>query len=272
MREVVITRGQDAGTHRVYDREEALSEGIVPVPDWRGAVQGDWLFTDDGYVIQCIGDGDLLENKRDVRWVRTAIGCYRNRTSDSLTTEPRKNRFSFCASEVRVGKSQKVPIAKREKLFVELWFSLGDSEMAYRLAFENRTSDDRYVRRAVAQLLGRRRVIAYMREHLGDVLQKHDIDQDFVIENIKEIAETPYDPEKGHNVLPSKLRANVLLGTLVDIFDTLTGGRRLAVPPAGGSAEITDVEYEQIDGDVGKPDGKSLSDGETKALPSGDSS
>lgn len=270
MREIVVERGMDAGTHRVYTVEEARGEGVTTLPDWRKAEKGDWIETDDGYVLQCLNAGSLTEMPVGSRWVRTAIGTYRTRKWDRLDTEHRESRGTFTGRKYTAAGTQIGPVTAREKLFVELWFALNDSALAYRQAFEGADYTRSSVRVAVRKLLKRRRVIEYMKEYLGDVLLKHEIDQDYVIRNIKGIADTEYDPEKGHNILPTKLRANVLLGTLVDVFETLTGGKVGTRLPSGRSAEISDAEFEQIEGDVSETDGKSLSDGEAKALPSGD--
>lgn len=67
MRKFTIRRGNFKGTHNIYDSiEEAHSQGITNIKEpWhdRNVKVGDWVVSDDGYVVKCLARRKMI-NKR----------------------------------------------------------------------------------------------------------------------------------------------------------------------------------------------------------------
>ena len=68
MRYFTVKRGLYKGIHKIYgSREEATEDGIKEIksPWWHSlVVTGDWVESDDGYIIQCLNHPQPLVNKR----------------------------------------------------------------------------------------------------------------------------------------------------------------------------------------------------------------
>lgn len=252
MQTVEITRGQDKGTHRVYTKTEADRDGLVYLDNWREGKAGGWILTDDGFVLEVLHCGPFGYDSL----LRTAQGTYRCRNSDTLTTEPRQSRFKITGRGSPNFSDSRAHISSREKLFVELWCSLGDSVRAYRMAFGSDKITAQSVTDGIKRLLARKRVLTYMKAYLGDVLEKEGIDPKTVIKGVKEIANEKYDPKTGHNILPAKLKAWAMLGLLVDVDMSSRSGRPPGgiLPPGEVTGEIEDVEFESIEEDISSPD------------------
>ena len=268
MQTVEITCGQDTGAHRVLTQAEADGEGLAYLVNWRDGQAGSWILTDDGFVVQVLHAGNFGSN----RWMRTAQGTYRNRASDTLTTEPRQSRFKITGRKEIHGGSSNAHLSMSEKLFVIDWCSNGDLEAAYRKAFGADEITAASLSGGIRRLLARKRVVDYMQAHLGDVLKRQEIDPEFVIKNIKEIAVLKFNPKNGHNILPSKLKANAMLGVLVGV-DTSPGKGRPpggVLPPGEQPGEIEDAEFESIEADISQPETEAVPAGEMKELPAGD--
>ena len=237
MDEFYVERGRDAGAHRIFSPEEATAEGIIPIDDWREGVSGDWILTDDGYILECLWSGPLGKH----RWIRTCHGTYRGRPPDTCTAELRECRFSFTGRKKPRPEDSKAPLDRREILFVQLWLLTADPRSSYRKAFGGEISE-RAVQNGLEKLFRRDRVLNYMKEHLGNALAKAGVDEKFVIEGVKKIAKIKYNPKTSkHNTLSASLRAYQLLGSLVDVFDNGN-----ALPPGPGMGEVEDAEYETI--------------------------
>ena len=74
--------------HYVYDDIEEFREhhpNIVVKPDWRNADEEDWVYSDDGRIVQLLKvsksvkhPGDRKNYKYAKGWVRTIVGSFLN--------------------------------------------------------------------------------------------------------------------------------------------------------------------------------------------------
>lgn len=92
MRELELkTRGGGTVLHKIYSVSEAEEYNVPYNICWREGKTGDWVLTDDDFVLQVLHRGAAGNRE----FVRTCIGTYVVGAGSRLDTEPRENRWTF---------------------------------------------------------------------------------------------------------------------------------------------------------------------------------
>jgi hypothetical protein len=146
MREITVRSGRFSGTHKIYENKaEAISLGIEAISPWFSPVvePGDWVVSDDGYVVQCL-DRYVLRNKRHqsgqytdvLRFPQGSFWVYHRK-------DGKQNIKSFLAFSTNTNKNSLGDTPKggkfmtpRKKLFVSLIIGGMDPLIAYKIAFK----------------------------------------------------------------------------------------------------------------------------------------
>ena len=66
----------------------------TPVEDWREANEGDWVWSDDGRIIQRLKEAKSVNHPNDRKnykfakgWIRTVVGSFINRENTVMDTD-----------------------------------------------------------------------------------------------------------------------------------------------------------------------------------------
>ena len=198
-------------THNVYDTISEVPPNITIVKDWRKGNIGSWVITDDDCVIQILRKGSMLRKNGEMGYIGTCTGTYTVTKETFLDTDRKTNIYSFSGSSTpeQVVENRRKMTAN-EELFV-LYVSQGlTPEDAYVKAFP--TNNKRYARMKAVNLIKTERVKTAVKEELKPILQELDIDEKFILENIKIVAQTSEKDD-------TKLKALFKLSDIMDLED-----------------------------------------------------
>jgi len=175
--------------HKVFDPDDTIPSDITVKSDWRAAVVGDWVKSDDGCVIEVLRQGIMKRTKgkeRNVKYIGTCTGTFAAYKNTKMDTSKRINIYSFgggkLSDDVLI---QREHLSKHEQVFVVYLASGMAPEQAYLKAFP--TQDVGYAKIKSAQLVKTTRVRTAMKEELKPVMEELNLDETFVLKNIKEV-------------------------------------------------------------------------------------
>tara|TARA_R110002012_G_scaffold194163_4_gene361986 strand:+ start:3404 stop:4129 length:726 start_codon:yes stop_codon:yes gene_type:complete len=197
--------------HNVYDSIDEVPIHIKPLRDWRKARVGDWVIADDECIIQVLRKGQMLRHNGERGYIGTCTGTFIALKSTIMDTDKRANIYSFGgnATPEQVVINRKKMTAN-EELFATYVAQGLSPEDAYVKAFP--TNNKRYARMKAVNLIKTERVKTAVKEELKPILQELDIDERFVLENIKIVAETSEKDD-------TKLKALFKLSDIMDLED-----------------------------------------------------
>ena len=191
--------------HYVYDSIQEFEEhnpNEQVNKDWRSSNEGDWVYSDDGRIIQLLRVKNEIRNPNDIRnykfakgYVRTVVGTFINRDKTTMDTDfsQHKNRYTFSKTiknpSERVYKREKT--TNKEKIFAtNVAVGMGPVK-AYMDAFNE--DKEHTAKRKAAILLKQRRVIREVEKSVMDVAKDLGIDHTYVLQSLKLLAENTDD-------------------------------------------------------------------------------
>ena len=197
--------------HIVYDVEKEVPSGINIVSDWRIAKLDDWVLTDDKCVIQILRKGTMVTKGGEKSYVGTCTGTFIVSKNTYMDTDRRTNIYSFGGSSTpEQAVNNRRTMTANEELFV-LYVSQGlTPEDAYVKAFP--TNNKRYAKMKATNLIKTERIKTAVKEELKPILEDLDIDEKFILENIKIVAQTSEKDD-------TKLKALFKLSDIMDLED-----------------------------------------------------
>tara|TARA_R100000664_G_C2754804_1_gene142454 strand:+ start:1642 stop:2370 length:729 start_codon:yes stop_codon:yes gene_type:complete len=175
--------------HKVYDPDDSLPNGLIVKSDWRKADIGDWVKADDECVIEVLRKGQMQRKKgkkRVVEYIGTCTGTFVVHNNTKMDTSRRANIYTFGGNKTpEESLLQRKDLTKYERVFV-MYLSQGVRPRdAYMKAFP--TNDLNYASHKAAQLTKTERIRTAMKEELKPVLEELELDETFVLKNIKEV-------------------------------------------------------------------------------------
>ena len=197
--------------HKVYDSLVEVPPSIYIVKNWRLGNIGDWVLADDESIIQILRKGSMLRKNGEMGYIGTCTGTYTVTKETFLDTDRKTNIYSFSGSST----PEQVVMNRRkmtanEELFVQ-YISKGLSpEDAYVKAFP--TNNKRYARMKAVNLIKTERIKTAVKEELKPILDELDIDEKFILENIKIVAQTSEKDD-------TRLKALFKLSDIMDLED-----------------------------------------------------
>jgi hypothetical protein len=211
--------------HKVFDPDDILPDGLIVRSNWREGKVGEWIKTDDDCVLEVLRQGIMKRQKgkkREVAYVGTCTGTFPAYGSSKMDTSRRLNIYSFgggkLSDDVLI---QRENLSKLEQIFVVYLASGFNPQDAYMKAYP--TNDPGYAKFKSAQLVKTSRIRTAMKEELKPVLEELDIDEKFILNNIKEVI---LSSEKDD----TRLKALFKLADIMDMEDkTRTSTTTLAV-------------------------------------------
>ena len=174
--------------HKVYDPEDITPEGLIIQSDWREAQIGEWVRADDDCIIQVLRKGKMMRSmgRNKVReYVGTCTGTFPISAKMKMDTSKREDIYSFSGRKAKDRLNDRKNLNKHEKLFVAYLAKGVGMQEAYLKAFP--TNNPRYALSKSAELTQTTRIMTAMKEELKPVLEELDLDETFVLKNIKEV-------------------------------------------------------------------------------------
>jgi len=211
--------------HKVFDPDDQLPQGLIIQSNWKKSNIGDWVKADDGCIIEVLRKGVMKRQKgknKEVSYIGTCTGTFPAYKASQMDTERRLNIYSFgggkLSDDVLV---QRENLSKHEQVFVVYLASGLNAQDAYMRAFP--TNNPGYAKFKSAQLVKTSRVRTAMKEELKPVMEDLELDETFVLKNIKEVI---LSSEKDD----TKLKALFKLADIMDMEDkTRTNTTTLSV-------------------------------------------
>jgi hypothetical protein len=184
MREYVVNNI----SHKVYEKDEVPVD--ITYKDWKDGTLGDWVLADDDCVIQIIRTGTMFRAKgklRKVDYVGTCTGTFLKDGKMKMDTDRRENIYSLSGKL-----SSKQVLEQREKLTgrEELFIHNLEKKMSLKDAYINafKTDNEKYAETRAMLLVKTERVKKEMHKRLEPILAKLGIDDELVLDGIKQIA------------------------------------------------------------------------------------
>ena len=200
--------------HTVFDSEDEVPSDIHYLKDWREASLSDWVLADDQSVIQVLRIGNMIKPKgkvRKVTYIGTCTGTFVVSKNNKMDTSRRINIYSIGGSIERNERlDTRESLSTREELFVQYLAGGMDPRKAYLKAFP--TNNPGYAAMRAGQLVKTKRVRSRMKEDLKPFLEKLDLDENYVLSNIKEVIDSTDKDD-------TKLKALFKLADIMDMED-----------------------------------------------------
>ena len=200
--------------HTVFDSEDEVPSDIHYLRDWKDASLSDWVLADDGCIIQILRMGTMVKPKgkvREVTYLGTCTGTFVISSNIKMDTSRRTNIYSIGGNVERNQRLEdREDLSTREVLFVQYVSGGMDPRKAYLAAFP--TNNPSYAGMRAGQLIKTKRIRSRMKEELKPFLKELDLDEFYVLSNIKEVIDSTGKDD-------TKLKALFKLADIMDMED-----------------------------------------------------
>ena len=200
--------------HTVFDSEDEVPSEIHYLRDWRESSISDWVLADDGSIIQVLRKGTMLKPKgkvRQVSYIGTCTGTFLISDKVKMDTSRRVNIYSIGGNIERNERiDERKVLSSREETFVQYLSAGMDPRKAYLKAFP--TNNPSYAGMRAGQLVKTSRIRSRMKEELKPYLEALDLDEHYVLSNIKEVIDSCDKDD-------TKLKALFKLADIMDMED-----------------------------------------------------
>tara|TARA_R100000306_G_C4362619_1_gene136029 strand:+ start:190 stop:957 length:768 start_codon:yes stop_codon:yes gene_type:complete len=197
------------------------------VGSWREGNEGDWVSTDDDYILQILKKSKIAHPsyKNPRTYVRTICGSYIVEQKSHLILGEKgiaENIYAFSNnddSKKDYTKGRK--LKSREFLFARYIAEGNDVISAFKKAYPKATKD-RYIAQRTSSLLNKEEVRTMVKEEREQLLKDNNVAPGWIVQQYKQIAELS---ERDSD----KLRSLEALAKMSGLFDTDTKKEQLAV-------------------------------------------
>jgi len=200
--------------HTVFDSEDEVPSEIHYLRDWRESSISDWVLADDGSIIQVLRKGTMLKPKgkvRQVSYIGTCTCTFLISDKVKMDTSRRVNIYSIGGNIERNERvDERKVLSSREETFVQYLSAGMDPRKAYLKAFP--TNNPSYAGMRAGQLVKTSRIRSRMKEELKPYLEALDLDEHYVLSNIKEVIDSCDKDD-------TKLKALFKLADIMDMED-----------------------------------------------------
>ena len=203
--------------HYLYDNKE---EFLIATPDgvvrhnWRHGNEGEWVFTDDGFVCQILRKSKIKEKNRSVTCVRTVCGTFlaKDKKKEMLGENGiAENIYTFSGTNVSQKDFNERGRNSRELLFAKYVASgLGALE-SYKKAYPDARSSS-YIKDRTDKLLKTETIRKMIDKQIEEILNEEGVTPNWLIERYKTIADLAESDT-------AKLRSLDSLSKIAGLFD-----------------------------------------------------
>ena len=181
--------------HYLYDNKDEFSVTYPKVPvrrNWRYGEEGEWVFTDDGFVCQILRKLNISKDKDEsVPCVRTVCGTFlsRNMKKEMLGENGiAENIYTFSGTNLGKERFNNRERNSRELLFARYVASGIDVLQAYKRAYPDAKSE-RYIKQRTESLLKTETIKNMVKQEIRDILDSEGVTPEWIIERYKTIAD-----------------------------------------------------------------------------------
>ena len=204
--------------HYLYDSEKEfhIYKNDIPIRhNWRHGEEGEWIFTDDGFVCQILRKTKIAkESEKSVTCVRTVCGTFLagDKKKEMLGENGiAENIYSFSGTNVSQKDFNERGRNSRELLFAKYVASgLGVIE-AYRKAYPDARSS-KYIKDRTDKLLKTETIRKMIDKQIEEILTEEGVTPNWLIERYKTIADLAESDT-------AKLRSLDSLAKISGLFD-----------------------------------------------------
>ena len=216
--------------HYLFDNVkefEVLCPDGVLVGNWRKGNEGDWVTTDDGYVVQILKKSNISHPayKNPRTYVRTLCGSFIvEQKSTKILGEQgiAENIYHFSGNnDSKKDYRQDRKLKSREFLFARYVAEGNDVISAYKKAYP-RAKDKKYIAEKTSSLLNKEEIRTMVKEEIKKILDDEGVTPKWIIEKYKTIADIS-DRDS------DRLRSLEALSKISGLFETDTKREQLAV-------------------------------------------
>ena len=188
--------------HYIYDHISEFYNAHpneTPLKDWREGKQGDWVWSDDGKIVQLLKVVDKIKHPNDRKnykyasgYVRTVVGTFLKTKGVKMDTDFEKhpNRYTFSGNNPKSVKDRE-GVTNKEKIFAtNVAIGMGPVK-AYMDAFNS--DDELQSRRKATLLLKQERVMQEVEKSVLDVCKGMGLDHEYVLKKLKCLADNSSD-------------------------------------------------------------------------------
>ena len=203
--------------HYLYDN---IEEYQTSFPDravrhnWRHGDEGEWVFTDDGFVCQILKKSKIKQKNRSVTCVRTVCGTFlaRDRKKEMLGEDGiAENIYTFSGTNVSQKDFNERGRNSRELLFAKyVAGGLGAIE-SYKKAYPEARSSN-YIKNRTDKLLKTETIRKMIDKQIEEILNEEGVTPNWLIERYKTIADLAESDT-------AKLRSLDSLSKIAGLFD-----------------------------------------------------
>lgn len=208
--------------HYVYDdidEFKASNPKKVVNDDWRSSCEGDWVYSDDGRIIQLLKvsnsvshPGDRKNYKYADGWVRTVVGSFLNRKNVKMDTDfsAHANRYTFSKTIKDTTKrvKERRAVTNKEKVFTtNVVVGMGAVD-AYKNAYKEVSSQK--ARKKATILLKQERIMKEIEKSVLDVAKEMGINHEYILSKLKYLADFSEDD---NIILQSAKELGKIVGT-----------------------------------------------------------
>ena len=203
--------------HYLYDN---VDEYLITYPDgvvrhnWRHGDEGEWVYTDDGFVCQILRKSKIKEKGRSVTCVRTVCGTFlaKDQKREMLGENGiAENIYTFSGTNVSQKDFNERGRNSRELLFAKYVASgLGALE-SYKKAYPDARSSN-YIKDRTDKLLKTETIRKMIDKQIEEILNEEGVTPNWLIERYKTIADLAESDT-------AKLRSLDSLSKIAGLFD-----------------------------------------------------
>ena len=203
--------------HYLYDTKEefAISYPDVPIRhNWRHGAEGEWVFTDDGFVCQILRKSKIKQNEKSVACIRTVCGTFlaKDRNKEMLGENGiAENIYSFSGTNVSQQDFNERGRNSRELLFAKYVASGLGAVESYRKAYPDARSS-KYIKDRTDKLLKTETIRKMIDKQIEEILNEEGVTPNWLIERYKTIADLAESDT-------AKLRSLDSLSKIAGLFD-----------------------------------------------------
>ena len=181
--------------HYLYDNKEEFAveypDGVVR-HNWRHGEEGEWVFTDDGFVCQILRKSKIKDyNGKLTPCVRTVCGTFiAKETNKEMLGENgiAENIYAFSGTNLGKDEFNKRKRNSKELLFARYIAEGKDNEEAYKLAYPDARSS-RYIKNRAESLRKTETIDKMISDERRKKLDAEGVTDNWLIERYKTIAD-----------------------------------------------------------------------------------
>ncbi len=206
---IEIVRG--GKTYHHHTPEEAAEKGIEYSPTWRGCKKGDWVLTDDGYVVEVIAAGT---SGRRYTWARIANAAFMGTPGvKMLALSTPENPYGFSGTRQRLRtKDPERRLSVMERQFVAAFLTSFDVVEAFKAA-TNSDPNSKSLKQRAFEYFRRANVKKEIDKGIRETFGEVGLDGDWFAKQLKALGEQASAPQ-------ARLAAIKLFGEIMGYVKT----------------------------------------------------